>query len=343
MLLYYWIPLSACLWKYLLYTGCALQRRRACLSALDMYRLGPWLLLNECLTFSLSLSIYIYIYRRCQQPVVLKKRRGRRICCWWHGIFGPARHRKKMAFAACVRAYVHGSKLLPRVPLCATQTIGRGGTLLRWTARERSRKRELLGSAPPSRGMAIRHTWRIPKFLRGNPYLVRFAAAAAAAAPGFGMILHMHNMWKQSRTNTGIAQYTYILYSMIERAEPKSMGGLPVSSLLFRTERGRRPGCHMVTLFQARSEMELQLCWCTFPSLYMYTGSRRSWVGRSPACCWVACSCGTRSSVPSAGNRWLKFQLPSCLFWGGDRCIWLERNSRTFNNVSARIGVAPVS
>jgi hypothetical protein len=58
----------------------------------------------------------------------------------------------------------------------------------------------------------------------------------------------------------GIAQYTYILYSMIERAEPKSMGGLPVSSLLFRTERGRRPGCHMVTSFQARSEMELQVC-----------------------------------------------------------------------------------
>jgi hypothetical protein len=43
----------------------------------------------------------------------------------------PSEAQEKMAFAACVRAYVHGSKLLPRVPLCATQTIGRGGTLLR--------------------------------------------------------------------------------------------------------------------------------------------------------------------------------------------------------------------
>jgi hypothetical protein len=40
-----------------------------------------------------------------------------------------------MAFAACVRAYVHGSKLLPRVPLFATQTIGPGLLTVTVTAR----------------------------------------------------------------------------------------------------------------------------------------------------------------------------------------------------------------
>jgi hypothetical protein len=87
----------------------------------------------------------------------------------------------------------------------------RGGTLLSWKARERSRKRAAQLSSTSTRYGHL-------------SYLVRLAEAAA---PGFGMILHIyaqHVQAEQYQHAMGIAQ-NIRPYFMIERAEPKSMGG----------------------------------------------------------------------------------------------------------------------